>query len=639
MADKKKVFLVLLALILLFTGCKSGGGDESTAATNSSSSSSSSSGGSIVVSTIVVPTIALSASRISGVAPLSVFFNSDLVRSTVVARDFHDYEYVWNFDDNVAGIWANGKDKNVAKGAVAGHVFETPGTYTVILTVRKRDGAGSIQDIDTGILTITVTDPDVEYSGTDTVCICDENHNDFAGAPAGAQQVISTADNIAELIGEHTAAGRRVLLHRGSSWSNVPPLVFTSATPIYLGAYGIGTNEDEFGIYDNAPHLDTAVAVGSRFFSLNDKHDFRLIDIKITGTKTGGSFLFGTTNLLDILFYRMDISNFHTGFSLDMIRHSDEDTIKNFFIASSRIYDMDGICVFAGAENLAIFGNEIKNADIDHVTRIWWAYKSVYQHNFVSGSSLVSGDGLHALKFHGMIEENIGTFAETGASGVPFHSQFIIISDNTFGSSGPWPVVLAPQNPLRDERQYDVIFERNRVAAEYGIETPDQVIVGLFASIQFASIRNNIFDLTDGASKGIAILQRGVEPAPLCIHIFNNTIYRGHDAKPDDMIHRGVDIAVEAIDTVVRNNLVSFPFVTGEKRLVDDKSTTTTSSNNVLTDTPHFIDPENVDVLSRDFSLTAQSAEAIDLGDTVPVLDDFFGQTRTGDYDIGAYSY
>src|SRR3972149_6052856 len=119
-------------------------------------------------------------SRTSGVAPLSVFFDATTTTSDATTRPFHDLDYAWDFGDPSAGAWAlDGLPKNQAKGGVAGHVFETPGTYTVTLTVRNALG-----ETDTQRVSITVQDPEVVFAGANTVCFSVSGN--FTGGPTGA---------------------------------------------------------------------------------------------------------------------------------------------------------------------------------------------------------------------------------------------------------------------------------------------------------------------------------------------------------------------------------------------------------------------------------------------------------------------
>src|SRR5688500_18060079 len=85
----------------------------------------------------------LSPSRVSGVAPLAVFFETTGTTATATAKPFHELAYCWDFDDPEAGVFGpSGLSKNMARGPNVGHVFESPGTYTV--AVSARDSVGRV---------------------------------------------------------------------------------------------------------------------------------------------------------------------------------------------------------------------------------------------------------------------------------------------------------------------------------------------------------------------------------------------------------------------------------------------------------------------------------------------------------------
>ncbi len=82
----------------------------------------------------------------------------------------------------------------------------------------------------------------------------------------------------------------------------------------------------------------------------------------------------------------------------------------------------------------------------------------------MSGANIDNTAGLHALKLHGPgnhpNEISLGTPApNTGL--LANRTQFCLVTDYIFGSSGPWPVVIGPESARSDSLILDVIFEKN----------------------------------------------------------------------------------------------------------------------------------------------------------------------------------
>ena len=98
------------------------------------------------------------ASRVTGVAPLSVFFDAvDTIpegtaspfawaSGVVQPTDREGTRYDWDFGDPAAGTWrTTGLGRNSATGYTAAHVYENPGTYTATLSVM--DTAGTVHEL------------------------------------------------------------------------------------------------------------------------------------------------------------------------------------------------------------------------------------------------------------------------------------------------------------------------------------------------------------------------------------------------------------------------------------------------------------------------------------------------------------
>jgi hypothetical protein len=565
-------------------------------------------------------------SRNSGVAPLSVHFTADLTASSSSSRAFHNYDYTWNFGDSGAGTWGTtGKSKNVAKGAVATHVYETPGSYTATLIVRNRSGVAASKTFQ-----ITVDNPDTVYSGTKTICVCDTASNSFAGSPPGA--LLVATDDLSTIT-QYAIAGRRILFHRGSAWSTGGLTFPNSAGPVTLGAYGSGVSADKLGIYSNAPRI---TVTSGTFCDLSDKQDWRIMDLQLVdATRSYGSFG-GASNMQRILFLRVRVDGFSVGIGWSHYNSGTPPrTIDQMVVAECEMANGNLHSLYVGGERLALLGNIAKDARTSHVIRVWQAFMGVIQHNEISGSSLDTADGRHALKLHGPGGNEYGTPAD-GNTRLANETAFSIISDNVFGGSGPWPVAIGPQDGGANEALWDIIFERNRIATAYGSQSSTPVQVALHVWGRYITVRNNIFDGTNSSNDYTAMIiaRRGVEPPPVGVEIYNNTIYRQDNTVGNERI--GIIVSNASSGTIVKNNLVSFPGATVPTVMINNSSVDLVSSNNLKTDTPRFNDPDNSNPLARNFGLLS-SSPAVNQGTSVPVFDDFAGGTRPiGLFDVGA---
>jgi len=571
-------------------------------------------------------------SRTSGVAPLSVHFTAGFAESTLSLREFHSNEYTWDFGDPGAGSWGTtGLSKNRATGGVATHVYESPGTYTATLTVRNAVGV-----VGTTSCVITVDDPDTFYAGTRTICVSDTAHGDFTGAPPGANQV--TTDDLSEITHYATAASR-ILFHRGSSWT-IAGLDFPgNAGPVTLGAYGTGTGPDELGIYANAPRI--TITAGN-FCDLSFKQDWRIMDLHLVDPSRSTGAVGGASDMQRILFLRLHIEGFRVGLGWSHYNDANPLTIDQMVVAECRIRDGGDHNLYVGSERLALLGNIVEDAHTSHCARVWQAYRSVISHNVVSGSSLANTNGRHALKLHGP-GRNLADGSCELCAPAPFttclrnRTQFVLVADNVFGASGPWPVSIGPQDALTAEEISDVVVERNRFLTDYGTQNPVPVNVSLHVGGRYITIRNNVFDGTGSAADytGIGVGGLGDHPPPLGVEIYHNTVAKADNAP--GYIRIGIDVGAHATLTIVRNNLVSFPGAVGLTYLVRNYSQDLVASHNLLTSTPGFVDPGAVDPLARSFALTPGSP-AIGVGTRVPVYDDLAAVRRPiGRFDAGAY--
>ena len=129
------------------------------------------------------PNASFVASKVQGttcVAPCAVHFDaigngSNLTTDASFPRAFHSLLFLWEFGDPGSGTWAvSGKSKDRAIGAIAGHLYQNPGTYLVRLTVTNAYGETDIAEQQ-----VVVADPDAHFAST-TWCFAN------SGTPGGA---------------------------------------------------------------------------------------------------------------------------------------------------------------------------------------------------------------------------------------------------------------------------------------------------------------------------------------------------------------------------------------------------------------------------------------------------------------------
>jgi hypothetical protein len=223
-------------------------------------------------------------------------------------------------------------------------------------------------------------------------------------------------------------------------------------------------------------------------------------------------------------------------------------------------------CFYGGAERLAIIGSVFHESGTSHLVRVWQGYRSVIQHNRLDSADIAdeaATNGRQALKFHGPDDVYGDPEHCTPAPGnicLENYTAFAVVSDNIFGSSGPYPVSIAPQSEAADSRLSDIMFERNYLVHDWGINTPpNPVNRHLHVVGDYISIRNNIFDSTDASYDYQGVILRafpGYVDEPTGSFVINNTFYRS-DA-PDDFLY-GIYVGEGVIGATVQNNLASFP--------------------------------------------------------------------------------
>jgi hypothetical protein len=523
-------------------------------------------------------TLAVAPSRVAGVAPLAVYFDTLETTAQGSTRPFHELAYCWDFGDERAGSFmTTGLSKNQAKGAIAAHVFETPGVYTVRTTARDAQGRVASSSVD-----ITVSDPARTFAGEATVCF--STSDNFSGCPAGAQQVRASSMSALE---PHLATGKRLLLRRGQTFAGAS-LQINVPGPGMIGAFGSG----------DRPRIE-----GNGSFYISDQEpvfsDWRIADLDMVSNgnvDSGWIWLQGKGDHLLVLRVRaVGYANGIVG-ATDLIDHlisqgfTNQDIFDALTLQECEIRDVVGgqghSLGFVASHRFMLLGSTMLNSTQgEHVLRAPWLDRAILSNNVLGGAP----EPRHVLKLNAPIFDQ-------GTIGRGRYTEHVVISDNVFQGDGGhrWTVAISPENGDFDERVRDVIVERN-------FFTPGPAVtLGIEVSGQDITIRDNIFNR--GTESGcVDVDQLGIEPVPTRIVLVNNTCYSSGASGFVTFNESGTTASVF-------NNLL----VTSGGGSVAEGPASITEGGNVVTSAPGFTNGRPTEW--RDFGLVVDSP-GVDSGD------------------------
>lgn len=529
------------------------------------------------------------ASRASGVAPLAVFFDGRGSSDTGTSSDsmFLDAAYSWDFGDTPCetrgDVWQySGKSKCSDMGPVAGHVYETPGTYTATLTVRH-GGATASRTVQ-----ITVSDPASVFSGSNTACV--STTSDFSGCPSGATHVTSSAD-FSQILSSYLRSGTRVLFHRGQSWSANGSYNYQLSGPCLVGAFASGAKP--------LIHLGSV-----RMFTFQTgSQGLTMMDLEIAGNNaqqgptvvyTGSS---GQTG--NLLIFRVDVHNVSTAFQpstkggtpgTSSINNnlSIVDSTSQQRTAHSGNYDF-----FGGAERMLFMGNNFGNEQgAEHDVRVIYSNGAVISHNYL-GPLPESNKSI--LKVH----------SEEDLPGSPC-TQGLEIADNTINSGlVSTSTAFGPQNRTSPTECVNLVrIERNFFTMAGNATGTRSIWLAQGPDL----VANNIFNLSatqpNVGPAGVTLWSNGNAPT-VDNRMYNNTCY----ASPSTSTAPQCVQIQSGTNTIVRNTLL-YSTLSGSLALSGTGSGTVQSNNLVVSTNPFS---QSQLVLPGDYKL-APGSPAVDAG-------------------------
>ena len=614
----------------------------------------------------------LATARVSGVAPLYVNFDATGTTSTASTNPMHELLYAWNFGDSGAGNWVNGVQssglisKNTDYGPVTGHVYETPGTYTVNLTIM--DGVNTA----TSSVTITVADPNTVYAGSNTICF--SQNGTFTGAPSGAT-LINTAGST-DMYSQWTtyaASNKRLLWNKSQSWIASNYLIASNLAGLYVGGFGTGAT---FGVGNSGaspsgtgvPVAPTWSSFGALFTINANCTDLRFCEFIIAGNAAISAA--GINNpATQILWYKIEIGGHSEGWNafpgggIGVNNQFDQHalyecrgtgTIGSAFVDDGATGNSGGCNTFTGHTRGGMLGCYWDNNNHGEQTvRLPYLYTSHINHNYIARPNQTK----NVVKIHSYPYNETPLYTDKfvfSSNLVDMRGGYIIGATTSQGhtvTSTGSGVIAGNGGTSGNERIRGGLFENNYT---YGTRGNTQGLQAYAVGGPNCTIRNNIIDLWCGNGNGsdtsatgvfnytypysnlnIAVIQNSTPDPTVNVACYNNTLYSNASncqSMPFWLI------GSTTANITLKNNLVYAPYQTslntmqvynpdGATGVVVSNSTTNSNTNPNFTATPP--------VALTDWK-PATGSYAINSGATVPVLQDFFRASRTGTYSMGA---
>lgn len=567
-------------------------------------------------------------SRLTGVAPLSVFFDAAATTASSTTKPYLDLEYRWDFGDPIGspvsgttwqyGSKANTSSRNAALGPQASHVFEAPGTYAITLTVKDKLNA-----VTNNCVQVVVQDPATVFSGTKTMCF--STSGNFANCPTGAAQL--TTFDFAGAVNTYKGTNRRLLFRRGEVFNAGSPARITVNGPGTIGAFGNAS--DPKPIILRTPGAGEVISVGTN----TSTGDWRIMDLEIDGQNEQNQYNKGidaANEFHQLLALRMNIHGTWRGVVGDNgLLAAGQPYMDQWALVDSTLTGIPGCnspSSFANCDWRAMIsgtrhtiqGNYMDNQDTggSHVIRSSFMQKGVISNNYIARAGIIQ----HAIKIHAWLW--------SGGSGgnIPpgTYSEEIIISDNQIvGGINAWTVSIGPQNDVNDERVRKVLIERNWFTSGTGTN------ISIDTSAANSVIRNNVFTLntitgTNGHI-GVLVQQRGGEAVPDDVSVYGNSIYSKTIGS-----FAGVSVGA-ATNVVVKNNIGWAPTSTSRNMITGSGSASAIKLNNSSDSQVFSIDPKwtsSTPTLPASFRPISGSY-AIGAAADVPVYSDFFTLVRS----------
>jgi hypothetical protein len=582
-------------------------------------------------------------------APCLVVFDATTTTDSATTDLFGDLLYSWDFGDTAKAnsYWAYGARPNTLSQnrdlePIAAHVYDTPGTYTITLTVLNASGGvNAVKQV------ITVTDPNTVFPGTNTICYSPAG--DFSEALAGSQHATGQGTDLAAIINTYAATGKRLMLQSSNTYTAATVPTISDKIDGQITRFGTGSNPK---LQPSAGTVASTLKFWEHYAAV-DNWQIYGIDFANPGGYTSNIAVSATlmghaTNTINsttgrILLYQCNTTG-SGGFEFNGYGHGAVDC---------SIYSPAGttglVGIWGSNINMSAFiGLNVDNNNMgEHCIRIQCGqkYKVAYnntknprgaKHCYTSRGSTVSQTAATwvantAKNLGDLIKPTAGnvtglvyivsdvvssTQHSTGATEttyptvigqtvvngtltlraeytdtLPYYyvSNNFCVHDNLFDTSTVTGLVdyatyIGPQGDANYEVIDKFIFRRNYFTrnASYPSQHSQRCLV-IQASNGY--VQNNIFNMDNVdayTSAGVSVLGSNTAgiPTPSGIIVENNTFYSNYTSPTTNNYIYGVAFtAAGGTGMVSRNNLMYAPNAKGQK-MVNDVTTTAVISNN-----------------------------------------------------------
>lgn len=417
--------------------------------------------------------------------------------------------------------WDFGDGSETFHGFNAAHVYETPGAYTVTLTVTSKAEPGETPETATDTIQITVRARDGTTYYVDSAIGSDAYDGlsatvDGEGAGPWATATKAFGGMTAGAYGQ----GDQILFKRGQTFE-------LEVSSVNINTHWLSDGGYLFGAYGegNKPVIkavEPAAAPDDRFIFANAASGTRFVsfvDLEFDCTPDGGapcSFWVGTGSGETLLFLRVDVKNFNQGWGLNA---GVDNLISNFFIVDSSTCNSETVQFYCIATRVALLNNTF-DYSANHIAYARLIVKGVIDGNTFSRPSQgrtalrISGDTLDHMasnvwvsnnKFLGWVDPRAGDrynfglidFCPNVADELRF-GEWLVFENNIvadaerFMSLGAWEHVTIRNNhfvspnvrntsgegyirighhmenrPLRDVRIVDNLFEYTGISTDF----------------------------------------------------------------------------------------------------------------------------------------------------------------------------